>query len=331
MTWEDPHFLWLLFLLPVLISVQIWRFVKKKRPALLFGSVGDLKKLPTGIRTWGVWLPPLLYWTCFVFVILALARPQHQHTTKEHIVEGIDIILSIDISSSMLAEDFEPNRLIASKQIAASFIENRPYDRIGINVFARQSFTVCPPTTDRHLLLNLLDEVDIGMVQDGTAIGLGIATAINRLRDSEAESRVIILLTDGLNNAGEIDPVTAGELAAAHGIRIYTLGVGTRGTAPYPIHDPVFGTRYQNVEVNIDEEMLIHIAELTNGRYFRATRTEELEAIYQEIDELERSEIQEVIYSYREDLYGRFLFPALLLGLLALASERIFFSSPIDL
>lgn len=330
MIWQDPHYFWLLLLLPLLVGIQAWRLYQKKSPVLLFGTLSEIRGLPTGGRVLGLWFVPPLYWICYLLVILALARPQYEHTTREQSVEGIDIILSIDTSTSMLAEDFKPNRLLASKRLAGEFIRNRTHDRVGLNVFARQSFTVCPPTTDQQLTLQLLEEIDVGMVQDGTAIGLGIATAINRLRESEAESRVIILMTDGLNNAGEIDPVTAGELAAEHGIRIYTMGVGSRGTAPYPINDPVFGTRYQNVEVNIDEEMLSQIAEMTGGRYYRAEDTEEMESIYAEIDELERSEIHEVIYTDREDLYPRFLIPALLIGFLALSAERILLRPSIE-
>jgi Ca-activated chloride channel homolog len=329
MNWANPEFFWLCLLVPAILGIQIWRLYSKRKPTLIFSSLSDLKDLPGGWRSRAVWAPPVLFGLSMILIITALARPQSEMATVEQNVEGIDIILSLDISSSMLAEDFEPNRLLASKDIAAEFISNRPNDRIGLNVFARQSFTVCPPTTDHRLLTELLEDVDIGMVQDGTAIGLGIATAINRLRDSDAESRVIILLTDGLNNAGEIDPITAGELAASHGIRIYTMGVGTRGTAPYPIQDPVFGTRYQNVEVHIDDEMLERIADLTGGRYFRATRTEELQEIYQEIDRLERSEIEEIIYTDVEDHYHRFLLPGLLLGVLALVGDRILFRSPV--
>ncbi len=329
MQWANPEYFLLLALLPVLIGVQVWRYWKKKRPSLLFSTVSDLSNLPGNYRIWGVWLGPLLFWVSYVLIVTAIARPQTQNATVEQEVEGIDIILSIDISSSMLAEDFEPNRMLAAKEIADEFVSNRPNDRIGLNVFARQSFTVCPPTTDHRLLRDLLADVDIGMVQDGTAIGLGIATAINRLKESEAESRVIILLTDGLNNAGEIDPVTAGELAAAHGIRVYTMGIGTRGTAPYPIQDPVFGTRYQNVRVDIDEEMLTRIADLTGGQYFRATHTEELQDIYRQIDELERSEIEEIIYTDFEDHYPHFLLPAILLGFLALISDKVLFRTPL--
>jgi Ca-activated chloride channel homolog len=328
-SWANPEFLWLLTVLPFLIGIQVWRFLNKKRPSLIFSAVSDLSDLPGNYRKWGAWAGPLLFWISYALIVLAVARPQMQNATIEQEVEGIDIILSVDISSSMLAEDFEPNRMIAAKNLAGTFIDDRPNDRIGINVFARQSFTVCPPTTDHRLLKELLNGIDIGMVQDGTAIGLGIATAINRLKDSEAESRVIILLTDGLNNAGEIDPVTAGELAETHGIRVYTLGIGSRGTAPYPVQDPVFGTRYQNVRVDIDEDMLINIAERTGGRYFRATSTDELQEIYSEIDELERTEIEEIIYTDYEDLYHTFLLPAILLGFLALISDKIFFRSPL--
>lgn len=329
MSWANPEFLWLLALLPVLIGVQVWRFLGNKRPSLIFSAVSDLTGIPGNYRSYGVWVGPALFWISYILIILAMARPQTQSSTIEQQVEAIDIVLSVDISSSMLAEDFEPNRLIAAKEIAAEFISNRPDDRIGLNVFARQSFTVCPPTTDHRLLLDLLADIDIGMVQDGTAIGLGIATAINRLKDSDAESRVIILLTDGLNNAGEIDPVTAGELAATHNIRVYTMGIGTRGTAPYPVQDPVFGTRYQNVRVDIDEDMLIQIADLTGGQYFRATDTDELHEVYREIDRLERTEVEEIIYTDYEDLYPRFLLPALLLGFLALMSEKVFFRTPL--
>jgi len=329
MSWADPQYLWLLALLPLLIGLHVWRYLRRRKPALVYSAVPDLKNLPGNYRTWGIWLGPLLFWISYGLIILALARPQLQNATVERHIEGIDIVMSIDISSSMLAEDFEPNRLLAAKNIAADFIEGREGDRLGLNVFARQSFTVCPPTSDHRLLLELLDSVEIGMVQDGTAIGLGISTAINRLRESEAESRVIILLTDGLNNAGEIDPVTAGELAAAEGIRVYTMGIGSRGTAPYPIRDPVFGTRYQNVEVDIDEEMLTQIAELTGGQFFRATHTGELEEVYRQIDRLERSEVEEIIYTDYEDLYMRFLLPGLLLGFLALISDRVIFRSPV--
>jgi Ca-activated chloride channel family protein len=231
-------------------------------------------------------------------------------------------MMSIDISTSMRAEDLDPNRLIAAKQIVADFIGQRSNDRIGIGVFARESFTVVPPTIDHDLAIEMLETIDMGMVRDGTAIGVGLATALNRLRDSEAESRVVILLTDGMNNAGEIDPLTAGELAATYGIKVYTMGVGSRGTAPYPVDDPVFGRRYQNVSVDIDEEMLQKIAQMTGGRYFRATTTEELSEIYGEIDELETTEIEEILYRDYEDLYAPWVFSGIIFLLFGFVNER---------
>lgn len=330
MTWADPHYLWLLLLLPIVGGLWIWRLLRHRHPVLLFTAVQTARKLPKTLRLRARWIVPVLYLFGLGLIVLALARPQTQFSTVEQQVEGIEIVLSMDISSSMLAEDFEPNRLMAAKQIASDFISRRTHDRVGINVFARQSFTAVPPTLDQELIQHRLQEIDVGMVEDGTAIGLGISTAINRLRESDASSRIIILLTDGLNNAGEIDPLTAGELAATHDIRIYTVGVGTRGTAPYPIQDPVFGTRYQHIEVNIDEEMLTRVATMTDGRYFRATNTEELGEIYREIDELERSEIDEIIYTDREDHYDRFLIPAILLWILALISEQWFFRPAIE-
>ena len=272
---------------------------------------------------------PLIYMAAFAFLVAALARPQLRNSNVERFSEGIDIIISIDISSSMLAEDIEPNRLIAAKEVAGDFISQRVNDRIGVNVFGRESFTVVPPTLDHNLVQRLLETVDLGMVRDGTAIGMGIATSINRLRESEAKSKVIILITDGMNNAGEIDPVTAGEMAASLGIKLYTLGIGSRGTAPYPVDDALFGRRYQNVQVNIDEEMLTNIAQMTGGRYWRATETQELRDIYDEIDQLERSEVEEIIYIDYEDLYPRYLAAGLLFMLLAFVNERFITRSPL--
>lgn len=330
MTWADPHYFWLLLLLPLVGGLWVWRIIRNRHPVLLFPAVQTARELPKTFRVRARWVAPALYLSGLGLVILALARPQTQFSTIEQQVEGIEIVLSMDISSSMLAEDFEPNRLIASKQIASEFVARRTHDRVGINVFARQSFTAVPPTLDQELIQHRLQEIDVGMVQDGTAIGLGIATAINRLRESDATSRIIILLTDGLNNAGEIDPLTAGELAATHNIRIYTVGVGTRGTAPYPIRDPVFGTRYQHIEVDIDEEMLTRVASMSGGRYFRATNSDELGEIYREIDQLERSEIDEIIYTDREDHYDQFLLPAILLWFLALISEQWLFRPAVE-
>lgn len=322
MSWANPEYLWLFLLLPLLLGYQGWRIYSKKNPSLTFSSIAPLKGLPGNFRAWMVYLTPLLYLAAYSLVVLALARPQLQNTTIERKAEGIDIVLSIDISTSMRAEDIEPNRLEGAKAVAADFISNRISDRIGINVFARQSFTVVPPTIDYSLVNELLATVDMGMVQDGTAIGMGIATAINRLKDSQAESKVIILLTDGMNNAGEVDPVTAAELASTFNIRIYTLGIGSRGTAPYPVDDPIFGRRYQNVQVNIDEGMLRQIADITGGNYYRATDLEELVEVYHEIDQLEQTEIEEIIYTDYEDKYAAYLFSGLVALLLGFINER---------
>lgn len=329
MNWANPEFFWLLALIPVYIGYKVWFVLTKKDPSLTFSSTNFLKNLPGNYRAYLLWLTPLLYIIAYSLFVFALARPQLENSTIERNAEGIDIIMSIDISSSMLAEDISPNRLSAAKSVASDFINERISDRIGINVFARESFTVVPPTLDHDLVKNMLSSIDVGTVRDGTAIGMGIATSINRLRDSEAESKVIILLTDGMNNAGEIDPITAGEMAATFGIRIYTLGIGTRGTAPYPVDDPVFGRRYQNVEVNIDEEMLTQVANQTGGQYYRATDLQELIAIYDEIDRLEQSEIEEIIYIDREDLYPWYLGSGILLLFIGFLNERFFARSPL--
>src|SRR5690625_2248457 len=353
MSWANPEYFWLLSLIPIYLIREVWKLYKRRSPSLTFSSVSNLRGLPGNYRSWLARSTPLIYLIGYTLLVVAMARPQlmnsHVEQSAEGIdimisidistsmliiisipsalcstsAEGIDIMISIDISTSMLAEDLQPNRLIAAKEVASDFISRRPSDRIGINVFARESFTVVPPTLDHNLVQNMLQSVDVGMVRDGTAIGMGIATSINRLRESEAVSKVIILLTDGMNNAGEVDPVTAGEMAASLGITLYTLGIGSRGTAPYPVDDPLFGRRYQNVQVNIDEEMLTQIAGITGGQYWRATDLDELIAIYDEIDQLERSEIDEIIYIDHEDLYPGYLGGGLLLIILAFINERV--------
>jgi len=329
MSWANPEYFWLLLLLPFYVGYYVWKWVKTKESALLFSSISKLDGVSSGYRVWLSRATLLLYAVAFTLFVFSLARPQSQNTTVERNAEGIDIVISLDISSSMLAEDIQPNRLVASKELAADFIDKRISDRIGINVFARESFTVVPPTLDYSLVKSMLETVDLGMVRDGTAIGMGIATAVNRLRDSKAESKVIILLTDGMNNSGEIDPITAGEIADTYGIRIYTVGIGSRGTAPYPVDDPIFGRRYQNVEVNIDEEMLQQISQQTGGRYWRATDLEQYTEIYQEIDRLEQSEIEEITYVDYEDLYFNYLLSGLLFLLIAFINERFVVRSPL--
>lgn len=307
MEFAHPQWFWALAIVPVLIGVYVYRFFTNRQSALTFSNLSHLEGIPGNWRAHLHWLQVLLFWTALVLVIVALARPQQRLTTIERKAEGIDIVLVMDLSTSMRAEDLKPNRFEAARTVAKDFIDKRISDRIGLVAFAMKSFTVVPPTLDYRLLKDLLDELEMGSIEDGTAIGMGIATAINRLKESQAKSKVIILLTDGQNNAGEIDPVTAADLALTYGIKIYTIGAGTRGTAPYPIQDPIFGRRYQNIQVNIDEEMLEQVAQLTGGKYFRAMDSQQLAEIYDEIDTLEKTEVEELIYTDYTDLYGTYL------------------------
>lgn len=315
----DYHFAnreWLygLLLLIPMIAGYVWR-ERRRQTSMRFSGLRPFAAMPVPVRAW---LRHLL----FVFRLLAvallfivMARPQSVNRWQKVSTEGIDIIIDLDISSSMLAQDFNPNRLEAAKSVAIKFISGRPDDRIGLVVFSGESFTQCPLTTDHAVLINLFKEVKSGMIEDGTAIGDGLATAINRLKDSKAKSKVVILLTDGMNNAGEIAPLTAAEIAKTFGIRVYTIGVGTRGTAPYPVQTP-YGVRYQQMRVQIDEEVLQKIASMTGGKYFRATNNRKLEEIYQEIDRMEKSKIDVKQYSKRQEEYMRFALLAALLLLL---------------
>ena len=241
-----------------------------------------------------------------IFLIIALARPQNYSAGQSINAEGIDIAMVLDISGSMLAEDFKPNRLDAAKKVIDDFVQGRVTDRIGLVIFSREAFTQCPLTIDYSVLRNLLGDIRSGMIEDGTAIGNAIANGVNRLKDSDAESRVIILLTDGVNNAGEVDPISAAEIASTFGIRIYTIGVGTRGEAPYPVQTP-FGTRYQMVPVEIDEAILKKIAETTGGKYFRATNNKALEEIYNKIDKMEKTKIEITSYRNAKELFAGWL------------------------
>ena len=248
---------------------------------------------------------------------MAFARPQTGVTAENVTTEGIDIVLALDLSSSMLAEDLQPNRIEAAKQVAAQFVSGRRNDRIGLVVFAGDAFTQAPLTLDYDVVTTLLDELEVGIIDDGTAIGMGLATAVKRLQGSEADSKVIILLTDGRNNRGEIDPVTAAQLAQALDVRIYAIGAGTQGVARVPVDDPLFGRRYAQMQVDIDEPTLQETAALTGGRYFRATDTESLQQIYKEIDELETTEIEVELFTR----YGELFHVPLLFGLGALLLE----------
>ncbi|MFA5667599.1 MAG: VWA domain-containing protein [Balneolaceae bacterium] len=327
MIWANPEWFWALLLLPVIIGLYVYRYFGKRKATLTVSSIAATKNLSGNWKVHLHWFTALASWIAFALLIVALARPQETLTTVERNAEGIDIVLVIDLSTSMLAEDLKPNRFEAVREVAKSFVDKRVSDRIGLVAFAFKSFTVVPPTLDYKLLKDLIDELKMGVVEDGTAIGMGIATAINRLKDSEAKSKVIILLTDGVNNAGEIDPVTAADLAVTYGIKIYAVGAGTRGTAPYPIHDPIFGLRYQNIEVDIDEGMLNSIVKLTGGQYYRATNTSELQKVYEEIDALEKTKIEELIYTDYVDKYLKYLVISFLLFVTAIATDRLYLRS----
>jgi Ca-activated chloride channel homolog len=311
-------YLWLLLLLPFIIAYYVWR-QKETSASLTFSSLQGFAKT---YRSWRYYLRHILFAlrvSVFVLMIIVIARPQSTNSSRNITSEGIDIVLTLDISSSMLARDFSPDRLEASKNVASEFISGRPNDRIGLVVFSSESFTQCPLTTDHAVLLNLFRGIKSGMIDDGTAIGQGLATAVNRLKDSKSVSRVIILLTDGVNNAGSISPAMATDIAKTYGIRVYTVGVGTMGEAPYPVQTP-FGIQFHNMKVEIDEALLRDIAKMTGGKYFRATNNRKLHEIYQEIDRMEKSKIEmHELHKYDEKffIYGLMAF-LLLLGELIL-------------
>ena len=305
-----PYFLWLLVLLPLAIYALWYR--KKHQQGLIFSSTESVKNIPQSFRVKWVLLPQLLRLLALTLGIIALARPQRMNTSNEKFAEGIDIVIAMDISTSMKAMDFKPDRFSAAKEVASRFISSRVADRVGIVVFAGQAFTQAPLTLDYNFLQAMLSQVQMGTIQDGTAIGSGLVTAVNRLKDSKATSKVVILLTDGLNNAGEVDPQTAADVAATLGIRVYTIGVGTKGKAPFPIDD-VNGRQIVYDDVKIDEEMMTNIAKKTDGTYFRATDEYALEEIYQQISTLEKTKIEQRIYTDFEELFPYFIGIALAL------------------
>ena len=291
MHFASPYYLWLLALIVPMIAYYVWR-VRQGGAAIQISTVEGVLRAPKSVRYYLRHLPFVLRTAAYALLVVALARPQGIEQNVRTSTEGIDIMLSIDVSGSMLARDFKPDRITAAKEVAASFISDRVGDRLGLVVFAGEAFTQSPLTTDQSTLQTLLARIRSGLIEDGTAIGNGLATAINRLRESEAKSKVIILLTDGVNNRGEIAPMTAAEIARAQGIRVYTIGVGTRGTAPYPAVDMFGNMTFINQKVEIDEKTLTEIARLTGGRYFRATDKEKLQAIYDEINQLEKSRVE---------------------------------------
>jgi Ca-activated chloride channel family protein len=304
----DPQYLYLLILIPVLVY-WYWKRRAKGSGKIRFSDIHVIKRVGKTAKQrlrHSLFLLRLLF---ISLVILAFARPQSGSQMRETTTEGVDIILALDVSSSMLAEDFKPkNRLEAAKKVAEEFIQGRQNDRLGLVIFAGESFTQCPLTLDYGVLMTLLQEIKVADQDwDGTAIGMGIVNAVNRLRDSKAKSKVIILLTDGVNNRGEVDPVTASNIAAAINVKIYTVGAGSQGTALYPVNDPLLGKRFVPMPVEIDEDVLKRIAVNTKGKYFRATDTEKLSEIYTEIGELEKTKIEVKEFTQYDEYFHYFL------------------------
>ncbi|ASU35084.1 vWA domain-containing protein [Mucilaginibacter xinganensis] len=313
-----PVFFWLLIIIPVIIVWYVWR----ERKIYGYLSVSAIKGFSMPKKSIVPQLRRIgIVFRCLALIALtvAIARPQSSLSWQNSTTEGIDIMIASDISGSMLAEDFQPNRMEAGKNIAIDFIKNRPDDRIGLVIFSGESFTQCPLTIDHEVLINLFKDIKNGMIDDGTAIGMGLATAVNRLKESDAKSKVIILLTDGSNNAGSIPPVTAAEIAKQFNIRVYTVGLGTKGTAPYPVQTPM-GIQYQRIPVDVDEGTLTKIATITGGKYFRATNNETLKNIYEQIDKLEKAKIDVTQYHKKTELF----LPFALIALLFLLFEFVF-------
>lgn len=300
-SFAQPVFLYLLLLIPLMV---IWYVIResKTRASLQLSDVSMFEGAGKSMRVIMRHALFVLRQLAVFFLIIALARPQTSSLGQNVTIEGIDIVLSLDVSGSMLARDLKPDRLEASKAVAAEFIQGRPNDRMGLVIFSGETFTQVPLTTDHAILLNMFKDIKSGMIEDGTAIGDGLATAVGRLRDSKAISKVVILLTDGVNNAGSVDPMTAAEIARVFGVRVYTIGVGSYGTAPYPVQTP-FGMQLRDMKVEIDEALLEQIADHTDGRYFRATSNQKLEEIYREIDQLERSKIDVTEFKRKHEEY----------------------------
>ncbi|QKJ33050.1 VWA domain-containing protein [Mucilaginibacter mali] len=318
MEFAHPGFFWLFLLIPVTVAWYIWRERKlygNMAVSAVKGFALPKKSLLPKFRHAGIVLRSL----ALAALIVALARPQSSLSWQNTTTEGIDIIIASDISGSMLAEDFKPNRLDAGKNIAIDFIKNRPDDRIGLVIFSGESFTQCPLTIDHDVLINLYNDIKYGMIEDGTAIGMGLATAVNRLKESIAKSKVVILLTDGSNNMGSIPPLTAAEIARQFNVRVYTVGIGTHGMAPYPFPTPN-GVQYQNVPVDIDEGTLTKIANTTGGKYFRATNNATLKNIYEKIDKLEKAKIDVTQYRKKTEMF----LPWAIIALAFLLLEFIF-------
>jgi len=299
---HNPRLLYLLLLLIPMIGWYVWK-QSNMQASIKLSSIKGFAKVKHTYKYYIRHIPVVLRGLAFASLIVAIARPQSTDNWSNTSTEGIEIVIAIDVSGSMLAEDFKPNRLEAAKEDAIRFISGRPNDRIGLVVFAGESFTQCPLTTDHAVLINMIKDVKQGMIEDGTAIGLGLATSVSRLKESASPSKVVILMTDGVNNQGEIPPLTAAEIAKTLGVRVYTIGVGSMGQAPYPVVDMFGRKRYQQMDVEIDEDVLQQIAHLTDGKYFRAVNNKKLEQVYKEIDKLEKAKIEVKEYSKKNEEY----------------------------
>lgn len=322
MDFASGYYLWLLGILPVLVAYYVWRQLKGGA-SLRISSVSGVADAPKTVRYWLRHVPFALRIIVLALLIVALARPQGVEENARTNTEGIDIVLAIDVSGSMLARDFKPDRITAAKEVAGSFIADRFGDRIGLVAFAGEAFTQSPLTTDQGTLQTMLGRIRSGVIEDGTAIGNGLATAINRLRESDSKSKVIILLTDGVNNRGEMAPLMAADIAADMGIKVYTIGVGTRGKAPYPVVDMFGNMSFQPMDVEIDEQTLESIAERTGGKYFRATDKEKLQAIYDEINTLEKSKVEITDFTVYHEEFLTWLLAAMALLLLEFLMSNV--------
>ena len=321
-TFKYSFVLYFLSVIPAMVF-WYWKRNKKQTADITFSSFKIFDTIKPTLKERLIHLPFVLRTITVALLIIALARPQSFSSGENVYTEGIDIAILLDISGSMLAEDFKPNRLDAAKNVIDEFIGGRTSDKIGLVVFAGKSFTQCPLTIDYSVLRNLLGDIESGMIPDGTAIGLAIANGVNRLKDSKAKSKILILLTDGVNNAGEVDPITAANIAQTFGIRVYTVGVGTKGKAPYPFKTP-FGIQYQMVPVEIDEAILQQVADITDGHYFRATNNKKLEEIYQEIDKMEKTRVEITSYRNAKELFYNWAGIGLLLLLLEMILTRTY-------
>lgn len=309
MTWWQEHFyqfknpewFWCFAIVP-LLAIYFWRYKRYKSPTVQISSTDSFARIRPTWKSRIINLPLFCRLLAFVFLIVALARPQSSSSSSNVTTEGISIVIALDISASMLAEDFKPNRIESAKKVAQQFIDGRPNDLIGLVIFSGESFTQCPITSDHSVLRNVLKDVEPGMLIDGTALGEGLATAVNRVKDAKTKSKVVVLITDGVNNSGAIPPTTAGEIAKTFDVRVYSIGVGTKGMAPYPFKTP-FGIQYQNMEVQIDEALLNQVAQNTDGKYFRATGNKALESVFREIDRLEKSKIEVTEFNRYTDEY----------------------------